>query len=165
MQLALWIVRPPLDPLKSESSCIALQCNTYLTAMIAVRQVFALKIKLSQMLCVGLNFGHNFFGRLEGEGVFELFCERGEGSLKPNLIVFSCGEAVWWDITQFRDWGRFPEKKLLFFWILSKWGGSIKGVNFLQNANNMNFRLFFGLYTWPTKQVFGLYLRRILDNE
>ena len=94
MQLALWIVRPPLDPLKSESSCIALQCNTYLTAMIAVRQVFALKIKLSQMLCVGLNFGHNFFRRLEGEGVFELFCERGEGSLKPNLLVFSCGEAV-----------------------------------------------------------------------
>ena len=82
MQLALWIVRPPLDPFKSESSCIA------------VRQVFALKIKLSQMLCVGLNFGHNFFGRLEGEGVFELFCERGEGSLKPNLLVFSCGEAV-----------------------------------------------------------------------
>ena len=46
------------------------------------------------MLCVGLNFGHNFFRRLEGEGVFELFCERGEGSLKPNLLVFSCGEAV-----------------------------------------------------------------------
>ena len=42
---------------------------------------------------------------------------------------------------------------------------SIKGVSFLQNANNLNFKLFFRLYTWPTKQVFCLYLRGILDNE
>ena len=42
----------------------------------------------------GRTSGIIFFGRLEGEGVFELFCERGEGSLKPNLLVFSCGEAV-----------------------------------------------------------------------
>ena len=77
MQLALWIVRPPLDPLKSESSCIALQCNTYLTAMIAVRQVFALKIKLSQMLCVGLNFGHNFLADWRERGCLSCFV-RGE---------------------------------------------------------------------------------------
>ena len=42
---------------------------------------------------------------------------------------------------------------------------SIKGVYFLQNANNLNFKLFFRLYTWPTKQVFCLYLRKILDND
>ena len=43
---------------------------------------------------------------------------------------------------------------------------SIKGVYFLQNANNLNSKLFFFiLYTWPTKQVFCLYLRRILDNK
>ena len=43
---------------------------------------------------------------------------------------------------------------------------SIKGVYFLQNANNLNFKLFlFMLYTWPTKQVFCLYLRRIVDKE
>ena len=36
---------------------------------------------------------------------------------------------------------------------------------FLQNDNNLKFKLFFRLYTWPTKQVFCLYLRRILDNE
>ena len=41
----------------------------------------------------------------------------------------------------------------------------IKGVRFLQNANNFNFKLFFRLYIWPTKQVFCLNLRRILDNE
>ena len=41
---------------------------------------------------------------------------------------------------------------------------SIKGVYFLQNANNLNFKLFFRLYTWPTKQIFCLYLRRILEN-
>ena len=35
----------------------------------------------------------------------------------------------------------------------------------LQNATNFNFKLFFRLYTWPTKQVFCLYLRRILDKE
>ena len=72
----------------------------------------------------------------------------------------------------YMDLGRFHEKKLLFFWILSKWGGgcqkffvtfsevhfwSIKGVHFLQNANNLNFKLFFRLYTWPTNQVFCLY--------
>ena len=56
------------------------------------------------MLCVGLNFGHNFFRRLEGEGVFELFCERGEGSLKPNLLVFSYGGGVLRDIAQYTDW-------------------------------------------------------------
>ena len=53
----------------------------------------------------------------------------------------------------------FTNKKLLFFWILSKWGGgalpnffvtlslvhfwSIKGIFFLQNANNLKFKLFF----------------------
>ena len=42
---------------------------------------------------------------------------------------------------------------------------SIKGVYFLQNANNLNLKLFSRLYTWPTKQVICLYLRRILDNE
>ena len=42
---------------------------------------------------------------------------------------------------------------------------SIKGVYILQNANNLNFELYFRLYTWPTKQVFCLYLRIILDNE
>ena len=47
---------------------------------------------------------------------------------------------------------------LLHFWL-------IKGVYFLRNANNLNFKLFFRLYTSPTKQVFCLYLRRILDNE
>ena len=41
----------------------------------------------------------------------------------------------------------------------------MKGVYFLQNANNLNFKLFFRLYTWPTKQVFCLYLRIILDNK
>ena len=45
-----------------------------------------------------------------------------------------------------------------FFW-------SIKGVYFLQNVNKLNFKLFFRLYTWPTKQVFCLNLRRILYNE
>ena len=55
--------------------------------------------------------------------------------------------------------GRFHEKKLLVFWILSKRGGgalpnffvtflsvhfwSIKLVPFLQNDNNLNFKLFF----------------------
>ena len=42
---------------------------------------------------------------------------------------------------------------------------SIKGVYFLQNANNLNFKLFLRLYRWPTKQVICLNLRRILDNE
>ena len=36
----------------------------------------------------------------------------------------------------------FTKKKLLFFWILS-----IKGVYFLQNANTLNFKLFFRLNT------------------
>ena len=42
---------------------------------------------------------------------------------------------------------------------------SIKEVYSLRNANNLNFKLFFRLYTWPTKQVFCLYIRRMLDNE
>ena len=42
---------------------------------------------------------------------------------------------------------------------------SIKGIYFLQNANNLYFKLFLRLYKWPTKQVFCLYLRRISDNE
>ena len=42
---------------------------------------------------------------------------------------------------------------------------SIKGVYFLQNDNNLNFKLVFRLYTWPTKQVFCLYLGGMLDNE
>ena len=33
---------------------------------------------------------------------------------------------------------------------------SIKGVYFLQNANNLNLKLPFRLYTWPTKRVFCL---------
>ena len=64
--------------------------------------------------------------------------------------------SVFWQLSE----GRFHEKKLLFFWILSKWGGgvlpnffatflwvqfwSIKGVYFLQNDNNFNFKLFLG---------------------
>ena len=39
---------------------------------------------------------------------------------------------------------------------------SIKG---LKNANNLNLKLFFRLYTLPTKKVFCLYLRSILDND
>ena len=43
---------------------------------------------------------------------------------------------------------------------------SIKGDYFLQNANNLNLKLFFfRLYAWPTNQVFCLYLRRNSDNE
>ena len=76
----------------------------------------------------------------------------------------------------------FPKKKELSIWTLSKWGGSLP--NFFWHifisaflvikrslysiylyANNLNFKLFFMLYTWPTKQVFCLYLRRILDNK
>ena len=36
---------------------------------------------------------------------------------------------------------------------------------FPQNANNLNFKVFFRLYTWPTKQEFCLYFRRILDKR
>ena len=39
---------------------------------------------------------------------------------------------------------------------------SIKGVYFLQNANNLNFKLFFRLYTKPTTQVFCLYLTIVM---
>lgn len=46
----------------------------------------------------------------------------------------------------------------MYFW-------SIKRVYFLQNANNLDFKLLFKLYAWPKKQVFCLNLRRILDNE
>ena len=74
--------------------------------------------------------------------------------------------------------GKVSRGKLLFFFVQMRGGRalpkffvtfsemyfwSIKGVYFLQNANNLNFKLFFRLYTWPTKQVFCLYLRRILD--
>ena len=34
---------------------------------------------------------------------------------------------------------------------------AIKRVYFLQKANNLNVKLFFSFYTWPTKQVFCLY--------
>ena len=53
--------------------------------------------------------------------------------------------------------GRALPKFFAHFW-------SIKGVHFLKNANDLNFKLFFRLYTWPTKQIFCLYLRRILEN-
>ena len=59
--------------------------------------------------------------------------------------------------------GRALPKFFVTFSEMHFW--SIKGVYFLQNANNLSFKLFFMLYTWPTKQVFCLYLRRILDNK
>ena len=65
------------------------------------------------------------------------------------------------DLMTSQTQGRRPEKMMLFFWILSKSGGgralpnffdtfsqvhfwSITGVYFLQNANDLNFELFFG---------------------
>ena len=81
------------------------------------------------MLCVGLNFGHNFFRRLEGEGVFELFCERGEGSLKPNLLVFSCGEGVLRDVAQYTDWMYFTELERDIH------GNSSELTDFVQKSN------------------------------
>ena len=65
--------------------------------------------------------------------------------------------AVYWLLgTLLYPWGEGPAQNFCHLFISAFW--SIKGVYFLQNANNLNFKLFFRLYTWPTKQVFCLYL-------
>ena len=71
---------------------------------------------------------------------------------------------------------------MLFFWILSKWGGegralpkffvtflwvhfwSIKGVHFLQNANNFNFKLFLRLIYISYYDVYIVFLVLKIDR-
>ena len=106
---------------------------------------------------------------------------------KKNLIFFAAPAALYgvdYTYSSRTDWVRecFRKKSCCSFGLCPNEGAgralpkffvtfssvhfwSIKGVYFLQNANNLNFKLFLRLYTWPKKQVFCLYLKTILDNE